>query len=204
MARQKFVSGNDFKFKPRAFAQNVFSKLDEEEAELQLHEGRMVFRQGEEQTAQATAVYPTVTDIVPSQNTANILKNLMFGQDGFLTAHLSELALSWFANEKDKSVGEFLAKLAQNDGEIFDALGKLVIAYGGNPNFTTSNGRNWTIQHLLLNRTQFPHNLIALERQAIKNLAYAIDNVGNESLKKLLTQIRQDKESKIQDLQKLM
>ncbi len=149
--------------------------------------------------------YPIVTDIVPSQTTAGILKNLLFGQDGILTAHLSYMYQSWLIAPQDKVVGDYLSKLADNDGEILNALGNIVVAFGGDPNFMTTNGRSWTVQHLLLNKDKdvFLRNAIRMEENSIRNLDYAISNVENASLKTLLTSIKEDKEKIVTDLTSL-
>ncbi len=149
--------------------------------------------------------YPIVTDIVPSQATVGILKNLLFGQDGVLTAHLSYLYQSWLIGAQNQIVGDYFYKLAQNDGEILNALGNIAVAFGGDPAFTTTNEKYWAVQYLILTKNQqlLFKNLINLENRAISDLDYAISNIDNESLKTLLTSIKEDKEKIVVDLQNL-
>ncbi len=146
--------------------------------------------------------YPIVTDIVPSQNTAGALKRILYSQDGILTSHLSYMYQSWLNSLYDKTFGNYLQSLAENNGKIFNALGNLVFAFGGNPNFATQNGRNWSVQYLLLSkdRNVFLKNAVQMEQRAIKEIDGIIDKLDNESLKKLLEEIRKDKEDIIKDL----
>ena len=146
--------------------------------------------------------YPIVTDIVPSQNTAGALKRILYSQDGILTSHLSYMYQSWLNSLYDKTFGNYLQSLAENNGKIFNALGNLVFAFGGNPNFATQNGRNWSVKYLLLSkdRNVFLKNAVQMEQRAIKEIDGIIDKLDNESLKKLLEEIRKDKEDIIKDL----
>ena len=164
----------DFYFSPRVFAQKCFYKLNEQTQEPQL-----IFRAGvydevdgiaklnqRNQTNQANNQrYPIVTDITPSQSTANFLKNLLFSQDGFLTGHLTYMHQSWQWAPQDKVFGDYLKKLADNNGMILDALGNIAVAFGGNPNFMTTNGKNWTPQYMIMtnNKQQFIKSAIAME-----------------------------------------
>lgn len=146
--------------------------------------------------------YPVVTDIVASQTTASLLKNLMFSQDGFLTTHLTYMYQSWLISTQDKTLGSYLMKLALNNGDIFDAMGNITIAFGGDPNFMTTNGKNWSTQYLIMskNREAFLKNAILMENKAVGNLENAIPKVDNVSLKQLLTAIKEDKQNVIKDL----
>ncbi len=202
--KQKFVEGEGFAYSPRVFAENfIMEKVFENEPRFLTRSGRMIFKQGDDSVVMAQADrYPIVSNVVPSQATANALKNLLYGQDGVLTAHLSYLYQSWINSPQDKVFGDYLAKLAQNDGEILNALGNIVVAFGGDPSFMTSNSRNWTTQNLILtrNRDIFLRHAINMERNAIKNLENTINIVENESLKTLLSSIREDKEKIVVDL----
>ena len=146
--------------------------------------------------------YPIVTDIVPSQNTAGALKKILYSQDGILTSHLSYMYQSWLNGLHDKVFGNYLQSLADNNGKVLSALGNLVFAFGGDPNFATQNGRNWSVQYLLLSkdRNVFLKNAVQMEQRAIKDIDGVIDKLDNESLKKLLEEIRKDKENIIKDL----
>jgi len=149
--------------------------------------------------------YPIVTDIVPSQTTVEILKNILFSQNGILTAHLSYMAQSWQVAPQNKTVGDYFAILAKNDGDILDALGNILIAFGGRATFSTSNNKNWSVQNLLLNNdlNVFIKNAIHMENAMIEELKFATNKVENRSLKTLLTSIREDKEKIVADLTKL-
>ena len=148
-----------------------------------------------------TEKYPIVTDVVPSQNTAMILRNLLFSPDGILTSHLSFMYQSWLNSVNDKAFGNYLKQVAENDGAILDALGNLTVAFGGDPNFRTT-GRNWSTQYLLLqrNRNQFLKSAMQHQLKSIAEFDNAIGKVENESLKKLLTTIRDDKRNIVRDL----
>lgn len=150
--------------------------------------------------------YPIVTDIVPSQQTAEILKNLLYSQDGFLTLNLTYLYQSWLQSTQDKEFGRYLKTLADNNGAIVDALGNITIAFGGDPNFVTTNGRNWTTQNLLLqkNREMFLKNVLQVEKKSIQSLDSAITGVENVTLKHLLSTIKEDKENIVKDLAKFV
>lgn len=146
--------------------------------------------------------YPVVTDIVPSQITAANLKNILFSQDGILTEHLTFAYQSWLISTQDKQLGDYIKKLAANNGDILDALGNITIAFGGDPNFVTSNGKNWSTQYLILtkNREAFLKNAIQMETNSAKNIENAIAKIENQSLKTLLTSIREDKLNVVKDL----
>lgn len=86
--------------------------------------------------------YPIVTDIIPSQKTAYLLKNILYSQDGILTAHLSYMYQSWLNSLHDKTFGSYLQSLVDSNGKILEALGNMVFAFGGDPNFATQTGKN--------------------------------------------------------------
>lgn len=146
--------------------------------------------------------YPVVTDIVPSQITAANLKNILFSQDGILTEHLTFAYQSWLISTQDKQLGDYIKKLAANNGDILDALGNITIAFGGDPNFVTSNGKNWSTQYLILtkNREAFLKNAIQMETNSAKNIENAISKIENQSLKTLLSSVREDKLNVVKDL----
>ncbi len=146
--------------------------------------------------------YPIVTDIIPSQKTAGLLKNILYSQDGILTAHLSYMYQSWLNSLHDKTFGSYLQSLADSNGKILEALGNMVFAFGGDPNFATQTGKNWSVQYLLLSkdRNVFLKNAIQMEQRAIKDIDNAIGKIENESLKRLLETIKEDKENIVKDL----
>lgn len=147
--------------------------------------------------------YPIVTDIVPSQKTVEVLKNLLFSSNGILTAHLSYLYQSWNVSRQNKKLGDYFKLLSVNDGEILNALGNIIFAFGGDPNFMTSNRNNWSSGSLRLSREGFVDGAILLEQNIIRQLKSAIEYVENESLKHLLSSIKEDKEKIVQDLTNL-
>ncbi len=208
--KMKFVQGDGFAYSPRVFAENFIQKSAFVcEPRYVTRAGKMIFKQGDESllnVQNSDDRYPIVTDIVHSQATVNALKNLLYSQDGILTAHLSYLYQSWLNAPKDKILGDYLSKLSQNDGEILNALGNIVVAFGGDPNFMTSNGRKWTVQYLILttNKDIFLRHAINMEKKAVKDFEKTIEIVDNQSLKKLLTAIQEDKEKIVTDLQNLL
>ena len=112
---------------------------------------------------------------------------------------------SWIIAPQDKATGDFLQKLSDNNGQILNSLGSIVVAFGGNPNFATQN-KNWSSQYLILspNKHNFVRSAILMESRAIKDFDYAIENVDNASLKSLLSVLRNEKQVVVQDLQKII
>ena len=92
--------------------------------------------------------------------------------------------------------------MANSNGKILEALGNMVFAFGGDPNFATQTGKNWSVQYLLLSkdRNVFLKNAIQMEQRAIKDIDNAIGKIENESLKRLLETIKEDKENIVKDL----
>ncbi len=193
-------------FTPRTFAQKFFYK-EGEVASCEL--GNLIFKSGadnDKTQVQNVQRYPVVTNITPSQNTANFLKNFLFSNEGVLTQHLSYLYQSWMWGPQDQVFGDYLHKLANNDGEILNALGNVTVAFGGDPNFMTANGKNWSTQYLLStkNREQFIKRAISMEEQNINDLEVAIPKLENESLRRLMTSIKEDKQKIAQDLKNFL
>ena len=201
----------EYLFSPRVFAQNYFYRMGETEEVV----NQMIFRAGAEDemgetknlaTQNNPQRYPIVTDIVSSQNTSNFLRNLLYGQDGILTGHLSYMYQGWLWSVKDKVFGDYLKKLGENNGMVLDALGNIVIAFGGDPNFVTANGKGWTSQYTLTtkNKEQFLKSAIAMEERAVRDIESGISRVENASLQRLLTSIKEDKQNVVRDMQNLL
>ena len=185
-------------FSPKVFAQKFFYKLDEKSPQL-------IFKAGDCETTvvkQDISRYPIVSDIQPSKETANFLKNLLFCTEGILSGHLTYMYQSWIWGPQDKAFGDYLKILAENNGQILDALGNISVAFGGDPNFMTTNGRNWNAQFLTTtkNRDQFIKSAIQMENKMIEQLEAGILNIENASLQKLLTSIKEDKQKVVKDL----
>lgn len=188
-----------YNFSPRAFAQNFFYKLGQDEPTL------LKFKAGDDVVeAENVAKYPVVTDIKPSQNTAGILKNLLFGQDGILTGHLTYLYQNWIWATQDKEFAKYLKELADNDGMILDAIGNIIVAFGGDPNFMTTNSKVWSASNIISTKSKqnFLQSAIAMEERSIKDLE--MTKVENESLTRLLNLIKQDKQKVVEDLKKIL
>ncbi|MBP3432003.1 MAG: hypothetical protein J6K39_04040 [Clostridia bacterium] len=149
--------------------------------------------------------YPIVTDIASSQNTANILKNLLFSQCGVLTGHLTYMYQSWMWGPNDVVLSDYFGKLAENDGEVLNALGNIAVAFSGDPNFMTVSGRNWDSSSLIkqTDREKLLQESVKMEKGALQDFENAILSVENESLKRLLSSIVEDKEKIIADLTNL-
>ncbi len=214
-----------FTFSPRVFAENFFANSTDQSENGGLKpisnapqnddvrddnmEKMLRFCCGDDDIAKNQATdknYPNLTNVTPSTATANALKNLMFSQDGYLSSALTYAYQGWNWSRKDQALGHYLVGLSKNDNAVFDALGSIVLAFGGDPNFSTSNGRNWTTQNLILtqNRDRFLQNVISNERRAILNLNNAISVTENESLKTFLTALKDDKEKIVVDLENFL
>ena len=198
-------------FSPRAFAQNFFEKLEDKnktDDATKNAEPMLKFVQGDDENVvyKEDNSYPIVTDITPSARTANLLKNLMFSQDGIMTSGLSFAYQSWNTALQDANSGKYFKTLAQNDFAVFDALGNMTAAFGGDANFVTSNNRNWSTQFLILtnDKTRFLKNMIASQQRLLEQINFAIDNVENQSLKRFLNAIKSDRMKIIDDLTNLL
>lgn len=137
-------------------------------------------------------VYTKILDAEPQNPTISILADLLSGRDG----ELSSIMLYFFQEvmTSDMELKKVLAQIKHDEMLHAKLLADAIVDFGGVPYLCNSQNKFFNTEYVdyALNEKQFLLVDIMSEEIAIKNYQQAIDQVENESLKKLLSEIQDD------------
>lgn len=136
--------------------------------------------------------YTKILNAEPENPTISLLANLLSGKDG----ELSSIMLYFFQEvmTSDMELKKVLAQIKHDEMVHAKLLADAIVDFGGVPYLCNSQNKFFTTEYVdyALNEKQFLLVDILNEELAIKNYQQAIDQVENESLKTLLTEIQDD------------
>ncbi len=144
--------------------------------------------------------YTKILDAEPENPTISLLADLLSGKDGELTA-----IMQYFFQEvmtSDAELKEVLRKIKHDEMEHAKLLADAMVAFGGVPYLCNQFNKFFTTEYLdyAMSERQFLMSDIRGEEKAIKDYQDAIDQVDNESLKQLLTEIQDDEKEHLKML----
>jgi bacterioferritin len=141
--------------------------------------------------------FPKIVVDTPDKNTVALLKNLYASCGSETTAILQYIYQSYVVAPKEKEIADILSKIAMTEMHHHEELGRAIVAFGGVPFYTSSQGIPFSAR-CVYDGTNLKQMLLAninAEAQAIESYNNAIKKVNNESLKQFLTRIVNDEES---------
>ena len=136
--------------------------------------------------------YTKIMDAEPENPTISLLADLLSGKDG----ELSAIMLYFFQEvmTSDMELKKVLGRIKHDEMTHAKLLADAIVDFGGVPFLCNSHNKFFTTEYVdyALNEKQFLLVDIMEEEIAIKNYQQAIDQVENQSLKKLLGEIQDD------------
>jgi len=138
--------------------------------------------------------YPEIVGATDDKRTVSILKNLANGKVGEFAASGQYIFQSVVADEIEEEIGGIFEEIGIVEMLHLDMLMHAISAFGGLPKFEDSNGNFFNTANLNYSDRLIDmlENNIRAETMAIDNYLVAIDNVNNESLKRLFERIIED------------
>lgn len=150
--------------------------------------------------------YPEITDANKDMKTVAILKELLSGRDGELTAVLQYIYQSRVANLSEPEIADIFEEIAIVEMQHAEKLTDAILAFGGNPQFNNAYGQYFSAGYV--NYSQKLKEMLEAnikgERDAIEDYSKAIQNVQNTSLKDLLNRIILDEQIHLGIFEKLL
>lgn len=144
--------------------------------------------------------FPVLVVDKPSAKVVCLLKDAMFSKHSENTAISTYLFQSWATDNTFEEIKNVLEKISMSEMRHLDALAKAVVAFGGNPNFSNSNGAYWSGS--LVNQKTTPaiflKNNIEAEKRAIRDYRNIQSQISNKSLIALIDKIISDEVVHIQ------
>lgn len=138
--------------------------------------------------------YPEIVGAVDDRRTVGILKNLANGKVGEFAASGQYIFQSVVADEINEEIGGIFEEIGVVEMMHLDMLMHAISDFGGTPKYEDTNGNFFNTANLnyaerLIDMLE---NNIRAETMSIDNYLVAIDNVNNESLKRLFERIIED------------
>lgn len=143
--------------------------------------------------------YPVVIVDRKSANVVALLKNAVFGKNSEMTALTSYLYQSWITSPQNGTLAKSLENMSMQEMHHLDLLASAIVAFGGNPNYSNSNGAFWQGNYVnFCNDTVcLLRNNIAAERRAIADYRALQQQITNQSLRDLISRIIEDEQEHI-------
>ena len=138
--------------------------------------------------------YPEIVNAEDDALTVNILKNLASSRTGELAGVMQYIYQSVIADKTNEDIASVFEEIGVVEMMHLDMLMHAITAFGGLPKFEDANGNFFNTANLNYSDRLIDmlENNIRAETMAIDNYLVAIDNVNNESLKRLLERIIED------------
>lgn len=140
--------------------------------------------------------YPEIEGAINSPKTVAVLKNLMAGNMGELTAVLQYFYQSSIARVVDEKIGEILEEISIVEMSHIELLSHAIVDFGGEPRYENSKGQYYSANSIFYSsklREMLDANILA-EEKAIEEYKVAIKEVENPSLKNLFARIIDDEQ----------
>ena len=156
-----------------------------------------------EPVSPALSDYPVVNVDKPSAKMVELLKDITFSRCEIMTSLTTYLYQSWITYPQNLQLSLSLHQIALAKLAQLNALSKAIVAHGGNPNFSNSNGAYWSGAYVCHNRCSatFLTSNIALEKHIIEKYRNLQNETQNANLKLLLDQLVSENVSTIQTFQ---
>lgn len=138
--------------------------------------------------------YPEIVGATNDKMTVAVLKNLATSKMGELGGVLQYIYQSVVADKVNPEIAKIFEEIAIVEMSHLDMLMHAVVDFGGIPKYEDGQGNIFNTS--MINYSQKLKEMldgnIADENMAIQEYTRAIDRVGNQSLKDLLSRIRED------------
>lgn len=146
-------------------------------------------------------LYTPITNADTNCQTVRILKRLLSGKDGEISGIFTYFYQHLITNTQNPNLARALEEISIEEMLHAELLGKTIIAFGGNPRFS-SDGMFWSTRRVNYNtnQNQFLKGNILAEENAILAYQNAISRITNQSLKQLLGEIIEDERKHIEIL----
>ena len=138
--------------------------------------------------------YPKIKDAINNPRTVCIIKNLMSGNEGELTAVLQYFYQSSISKDMEKEISDVLEEISIVEMMHLEMLSHAIVDFGGEPRYENGIGQSFnanTVNYSTKLSKILDANILG-EEKAIENYKKAIDMVDNNSLKELFKRIIED------------
>lgn len=150
--------------------------------------------------------YPEIQNADNDLKTVAILKELLSGRDGELTAVLQYMYQSRIANLSEPEIAGVLEEIAIVEMQHAEKLMDAILVFGGNPQYNNPYRQYFSASYI--NYSQKLKDMlranIESERDAIEHYSKAIKNVKNTSLQDLFNRIILDEQIHLEVFEKLL
>ena len=184
---------------------NNFAKIynDNEQAEQRQIEQKETERQiqtnieRDAQNVENRRSYTQIQNAVCDRRTVRILRRLIAGRNGIMTAINTYLFQSFVAG--DANLQRNLGNVATGEMNHMELLSRAIVAFCGVPRLSAVDGSFWSgrFVNYQTNSQRFLECNICDARERIRAYNRAIELVGNQSLRQLLGEIVDDEQSNI-------
>lgn len=149
--------------------------------------------------------YTQITNATCEISTVRILRGLLAGQDGEMSAINTYVFQGLITNNPSSNIAQTLRNIAEDEMRHMELLGSAIVSFNGVPRYTNGQGNFWSARNVnyALNPSAFIADNIRAEEKAIRNYERAITRVRNESLITLLREIIEDERRHIELLRGL-
>lgn len=144
--------------------------------------------------------YTQILGAEPENYTINILADLLSNKDGEINSIMQYFFQT--SMTADKELKRLLEEINRDEMEHSKLIADAIIQFGGIPYLCNQYNKFYTTEYLdySLNEREFLLTDIRSEERAIKNYEKTVENVTNESLKLLLSEIMEDEKLHLKKL----